>query len=197
MKALAWQKFFSDQRARHGKVVFSAAELANVARTSLHNLNTELGRLLDRGLIARYAQGRYGPAEGVRPEDIVAAVDPGAYLTGFYALFRHHLVTQVPAEMLCFTNRRHNRKIDRSTPTGKLRFVRVPEAIYARPVNQVLASAEQALCDFVWLNWRNGLDPRSLVTFRNMTTLHRRRLNRILRNYPPEVTDIVRKIAAV
>ena len=94
MKALDWQHFFAQQRAAHGKVVFSVAELANAAQTTLHALNTELGRLLRRGLIARYAHGQYGPVQGVPPEDLVPQIDPGAYITGFFVLFRHHLVTQ-------------------------------------------------------------------------------------------------------
>ena len=63
MKILQWQRFFAEQKAAHGKVVFSVAELANAARTTPHAVNTEIGRLLHRGVIARYAQGRYGPAE--------------------------------------------------------------------------------------------------------------------------------------
>ena len=78
MKALDWQKFFAEQRGTHGKVVFSVAELANAAQTTLHVLNTELGRLVRRGLIARYAHGQYGPVQGVGPEDLVPQIDPGA-----------------------------------------------------------------------------------------------------------------------
>lgn len=193
MKAQDWQQFFSDQRAQYGKVVFSVAELANVAKTSLHNLNTELGRLVQRGLVIRYAHGRYGPVDGVRTEDILSAIDSGAYITGFYALFRHHLVTQRPTEITCFTKRRHNRTNDH-TPAGKLRFMRVPDGIYARPTQHVLAAAEQALCDFVWLNLRDGVDARSLVTFRNVESLSLRRLNKIVRSYPKNVRLIVRQI---
>ena len=197
MKTLAWQNFFADQRAQHGKVVFSVAELANAAHTTLHTANTELGRLLKRGIIHRYAHGRYGPAQGVGPEDILPAVDPGAYITGFYALFRGHLVTQAPTEVTCFTNRRHNRKSDRVTPAGKLRFICVPPGVYAKPSDQVVAPAEQALCDYVWLNLRDGVDPRSLVTFRNLDTLSRRRLKQILRRYPEQLRAIVGKITGI
>jgi hypothetical protein len=197
MKTLEWQKFFSDQRAQHGKVVFSVAELANAAQTSLHAVNTELGRLLGRGIINRYAHGRYGPTQGVDPEDILSVVDPGAYITGFYALFRRHLVTQVPTEITCFTHRRHNRKSDRITPAGKLRFICVPPSVYARPEGQAIAPAEQALCDFTWLNLRDGIDPQSLVTFENLVTLSRRRLNKALRRYPEKVRSAVGRIAGV
>ena len=194
MKTLEWQNFFTDQRAQHGKVVFSVAELANAAQTSLHAVNTELGRLVGRGIIHRYAHGRYGPTQGVEPEDILSAVDPGAYITGFYALFRRHLVTQVPTEVTCFTDRRHNRKSDRITPAGKLRFICVPPSVYARPEDQVIAPAEQALCDFAWLNLRDGIDPQSLVTFQNLDTLSRRRLNKALRRYPEKVRTTVARI---
>ena len=74
MKALDWQSFFSEQRALHGKVIFSVAELANAGQTTLHTVNTELGRLVTRGLLTRYAHGRYGPTQGVAPEDIVPAI---------------------------------------------------------------------------------------------------------------------------
>ena len=194
MKSLEWQSFFADQQARHGKVVFSVAELANAAHTTLHALNTELGRLVRRGLIARYAQGRYGSTQGVAPEQVVPEVDRGAYVTGFYALFRHHLVTQAPMEVTCFTDRRHNRRKGRITPVGKLRFLRVPAPIYAKPPDRALAPPEQALCDFVWLNLRDGLQPRSLATFRNLKTLSRRRLNRALRRYPEQVRNVVSKL---
>ena len=79
MKTLEWQSFFAEQRERHGKVVFSVAELANAAQTTLHTVNTELGRLVNRGIIRRYAHGRYGPSQGVDPEDVVSGVDPSAY----------------------------------------------------------------------------------------------------------------------
>jgi hypothetical protein len=190
MKALDWQAFLSEQRARHGKVIFSVAELANVAQTSLHNLNTELSRLVRRGLLARYAHARYGAAQGVRTEDLVPAIDSAAYLTGFYGVFRHHLVTQAPSEVTCFTNRRHNRR-NRVTPAGKLKFVCVPDSIYSKPTDGVLVAPEQALCDFVWLSVREGLDPRSLVTFRNLERLGTRRLNIIRRRYPDSVQRIV------
>ena len=194
MKTLEWQNFFAEQRALHGKVVFSVAELANWAQTTLHALNTELGRLVRRGIIHRYAQGRYGPSEGVDAEAIVAAVDPGAYITGFYALFRRHLVTQVPTEVTCFTHRRHNRKSDRLTPAGKLRFICVPAGVYDQPADQVIAPPEQALCDFAWLNLRDRVDPRSLVTFRNLDTLSCRRLKKTLRRYPEKVWTTVGRI---
>jgi hypothetical protein len=197
MKTLEWQNFFAEQRARHRKVVFSVAELANVAQTTLHAVNTELGRLVHRGLVTRYAHGHYGPAQDVAPEDILPQVDPGAYITGFHALHRHQLVTQVPTEVTCFTNRRHNRRADRITPAGKLRFIRVPAAVYAKAADQVLAPPEQALCDFVWLNLRGGFEPQSLVTFRNLNAVNRRRLNQILRRYPQAVRNTVERISGV
>ena len=195
MKALDWQNFFAEQRASHGKVVFSVSELANAAQTTLHALNTELGRLVRRGLIARYAHGQYGPVQGVGLEDLVSQIDPGAYITGFSALFHHQLVTQAPTVVTCFTNRRHNRKTDRLTPAGQLTFRRVPSAIYAKPAQRTLVSGEQALCDFAWLNLRDGIEPQSLVTFRNLNSLNHRRLKQILRRYPATVQDAVGSIA--
>jgi hypothetical protein len=189
MKTLAWQRFFAEQREQHGKVVFSTAELANVAQTSLHTLNTELARLVQRGLITRYAQGRYGPPQGVDAQTVVASIDPGAYITGFYTLFLNHVVTQVPTEITCFTNRRHNRKDGRVTPAGRLRFICVPACIYKKPSGAT--SAEQALCDFFWLMLRSGIEPQSLVTFRNLHSLKLRKLQIHLKNYPERARQAV------
>ena len=189
MKTLAWQQFFTEQQEQHGKVLFSVAELANVAQTSLHALNTEMGRLMQRGLVARYAQGFYGRPQVVPIQTVVAAVDPGAYITGFYALFLNHNVTQVPAEITCFTNRRHNRRDDRVTAAGRLRMICVPASIYKKPAGAT--SAEQALCDFFWLTLRNGLDPRSLVTFRNLDRLNPKKLGVHLKNYPENVKQAI------
>ena len=193
MKALAWQRFLAEQREQHGKVIFSTAELANVAQTSLHTLNTELARLVQRGLITRYAQGRYGPPQGVDAQTLVAAIDSSAYITGFYALFLNHIVAQVPTEITCFTKRRHNRKDDRVTPAGRLRFICVPACIYRKPSGAT--SAEQALCDFFWLMLRNGIQPQSLVTFRNLDSLKLRNLHVLLKDYPEKVRQAVRQIA--
>jgi hypothetical protein len=61
--------------------------------------------------------------------------------------------------------------------------------------DQVLASAEQALCDFVWLNLRDKIEPQSLVSFRNLDSLRRRQMKKILRRYPLKVQDTVTRIS--
>ncbi len=194
MKTLAWQRFLDEQRERHGKTLFTVAELANAARTSLHALNMELARLIRRGLIARYAQGIYGLPRGVPVHAVVEAVDATAYATGFHALFEHNKVTQAPAEVACFTTRRHNLRSNRATPAGRLHFVCVPSLIYKKP--PISVSPEQALCDFYWLMLRDGLDPRSLVTFRNLHTLNSKRLSSHLKRYPDAVQRMVAQAAA-
>jgi hypothetical protein len=81
MKTLEWQNFFAGQREQHWKVLFSTAELANAARTTLHAVNTELGRLMKRGIVRRYARGWYGPVQGVEAESILTAIDPKSLVT--------------------------------------------------------------------------------------------------------------------
>jgi hypothetical protein len=56
------------------------------------------------------------------------------------------------------------------------------------------APAEQALCDFAWLSLRDGIEPQSLATFRNLHALSRRRLDQVLRRYPESVQDSVCRI---
>ena len=75
-----------------------------------------------------------------------------------------------------------------------LRFIRLPASLYGKPAGQVIAPAEQALCDFAWPNLRDGIDPQSLVTFQNLDNLSRRRLNKALRRYPEKVRTTVARI---
>ena len=115
MKALEWMRFFTTQRNRYGKNVFTVAELANVAGSSPAVMNVELGRLVKQGVIRRWVPGRYGLPDGVTAAALVTAIDAGAYVTGAYALAAHGLITQVPLEIDCFTRRRHNRSRHRHT----------------------------------------------------------------------------------
>ena len=194
MKALDWHKFLEAQRKLHGKVLFRVAELANVAGRDPHALNVELGRLVRQEVIARYATGVYGLPGQVTPEQLVPVLDAGAYITGMFALHHHNLITQTPTEIICLTNRRHNRSRQRITPLGKIVFVCASPGIYRKPVEGVLAPPEQAFCDFVHAARRNGLEPRSLVTFRNLGAISKQRLSSALKRYPPTVQEAVRQI---
>lgn len=194
MKALDWYKFLESQRRQYGKVLFRIAELANVAGRDPHALNVELGRLVNREVITRYATGVYGLPGAVTPEQLAPVLDAGAYITGMYALYRHNLITQAPAEITCFTNRRHNRSRQRTTPLGRIVFVCVSPQIYRRPAQGILAPPEQALCDFVHIVRRRGLDPAAMVTFRGLAGISKRRLSSLLKRYPPVVAETVRQI---
>jgi hypothetical protein len=196
MKALEWIKFLENQRAQHGKIFFRVAELANVARCSHHALNVELARLVKRGVLARYSTGVYGLSGAVTPENLVATLDADAYITGMFALYRHNLITQAPAEITCFTNRRHNRSRQRQTPFGKLIFVCVSRRIYAKPASGMLAPPEQAFCDFMYRTKLQGLNPSSIVTFRKLDRLKVKRLSRIAAHYPASVGETIRHLAS-
>lgn len=193
MKALQWIKFLEAQRTQHGKVLFRVAELANVAQRPSHALNVELARLVVNGILARYAHGVYGIPGTAEPEQLVPMLDPGAYITGMFAMYRHNLVTQVPAEITCFTNRRHNLSRLRRTSFGKLTFICVSHRIYVKPAGGVLAPPEQAFCDFVHIAKRQGLDPASLVTFNVTNKLNLKLLARIAKHYPEPAAEILRK----
>ena len=90
-----------------------------------------------------------------------------------------------------------SRKTDRLTPAGKLRFIRVPSAIYGKPAQRLVVSGEQALCDFAWLSLRDGIEPRSLVKLRNLDSLSPRRLKQMLRRYPGQVKNAAERITGV
>ena len=194
MKTLDWMRFLEAQHRQHGKALFRVAELANVAGRDAHALNIELARLVKKEVIVRYATGVYGLPGRATPEQLVPVLDEGAYLTGAYALYRHNLVTQAPAEITCFTNRRHNRSRERTTPFGRLAFVRVAPRIYRKPAEGVLASPEQAICDFVHMTRRQGLDPSAILTFRRLASLSQHRLAALLKRYPPKLGEHVRAV---
>jgi len=197
MKTLDWMRFLESQHRRHGKALFRVAELANVTGHDPHALNVELGRLVRKEVIARYATGVYGLPGRATLEQLVPVLDDGAYITGAYALYRHNLITQAPTVITCFTNRRHNRSRERITPFGRLVFVRVVPRIHCRPAEGVMAPPEQAFCDFVHLTLRQGLDPAAIATLRALTGISKRRLSAVLKRYPPTVERRLRQILAL
>ncbi|MBN1672618.1 MAG: type IV toxin-antitoxin system AbiEi family antitoxin domain-containing protein [Kiritimatiellae bacterium] len=194
MKRLEWYMFLLNQQRQFGKVVFTVTELANVAGVSLQVANVELARLVEAGILARYARGRYGLPEVVSPDDLLPLLDSRAYLTGTYGLHRHNLITQIPRDIACFTSRRHNRSRVRETPVGRFTFICVRPSVYHPPEPGALVSAEQALCDFVYLARRRGLDPQTQVTFRGLDRIRSSVLSEIERRYPATVIGDVRRI---
>jgi hypothetical protein len=195
MKTLAWHRYLEGQLRDHGKKCFSVTELAHVAGTSLQAINVELSRLRRRGVIERYGRGIYGLPGRLAPEDLVARMDSRAYVTGMAALFRHGCVTQVPARFTCFTNRRHGRLRERTTPAGRFLFVCVKRPVYDPPAAGVLVPPEQALLDFIYITRRNGADPVSLVTFRDLSHLDVSQLCSRAVHYPKTVRGQAERIA--
>lgn len=194
MKAIEWVQFLTNQKTEYGKGVFTVAELANVADVSPAVLNVELGRLVRRGLVRRWVPGRYGLPDGVTAAELVAAIDGDAYITGGYALAYQGFITQVSREIDCFTRRRHNRSRRRETPLGTLVFVCVGDRIHARPADRGVAPPGQALCDLVYGLRRQGLDPRSMYTFRNLDQIEV--FPKVLQRYPGTVQRAVAAIMA-
>lgn len=194
MKTFEWQQFLQDQRARHSKVLFTVTELANADGGAAASIRVALRRLVARGVLQRYTDGRYGLPGAVTIEDLVPSLDRAAYATGMLALYRHHKITQRPSEVRCFTNRRHNRSRERTTPLGRIVFVCVTSAIYAPPCDSVIAAPEQALCDFVYECRRQCLLPDALVTFRNLDGLDRDRLAAVVSRYPKTIASHVARI---
>jgi hypothetical protein len=184
MKAIDWLKTFQKQRDEHGKVIYTLTELSNMAAQDTRSVKMAISRLVDRGILQRYANGRYGMKDYVKVEDLVSSIDSAAYVTGMYALYRHQLITQVPSEISCFTNHRHNKSRVRSTPLGRIVFVCVADPVYSYPQENGIASPEQALCDYVYVCRKRGVRPSDIVTFRNLHRLNSDRLQKRLKNYP-------------
>ncbi len=193
MKARDWSRYLEEQSREHGKRLFTITELANVARTSIGNLNVELSRLRKYGIIERYGRGIYGLPGINSPEVLLSELDSHAYITGGSALFLHHLISQIPVQITVFTDRRHGKARIRMTPMGAFRFVSVRAPIYAPPADGIIAGAEQALCDFVYLSRRDGTDPNIQVSFRNLDRIIPRRISDFLNHYPGTVGRQIRE----
>jgi hypothetical protein len=196
MKAREWQKYLEEQQRLHGKILFTVTELANVAGTSRSALNVELTRLRRQGQIARYAHGQYGLPGLITPALLLPAMDAHAYITGSYALHLHNLITQAPARISCFTDRRSPRARERDTPVGRFVFICVRSCVYAPPCNGVVATPAQALCDFVYMTRRQGVLIEGLVTFRNLNGIAATDLAASLVRYPVAVQRHVRELVA-
>ncbi len=196
MKAREWQKYLEEQHRLHGKSLFTVTELANVAGTSRSALNVELARLRRQGLMARYAHGQYGLPDVITPAMLLPAMDAHAYITGSYALHLHNLITQAPARISCFTDRRSPRAQERNTPVGRFAFICVRSRVYAPPRGGVVATPAQALCDFVYMMRRQGVSVEGLVTFRNLNGIATTDLDASLARYPMAVQRHVRTLVA-
>jgi len=197
VKANAWRQYLQEQREKHGKVLFTLTELANVAGASPAASNVELARLRRQEIIARYAHGLYGIPGAVSPQILVPAIDSRAYITGHYALYGYQMVTQVPAAITCFTDRRSPRAQERVTPVGRLIFVCVRSRVYVPVPEAAIAPPAQALCDYVYLSRRTGAEPEALVTFRNLARIRTEDLAPIRARYPVSVQRHLERLLRV
>jgi hypothetical protein len=165
-----------------------------VAGTSRVALNVELRRLRDQRIIVQYAHGLYGLPGAVSPQILVPAIDSHAYITGHYALYAHHMVTQSPVAITCFTDRQSPRARERVTPVGRLVFACVRSGVYFPLSEGAIAPPAQALCDYVYLSRRQATAPESLVTFRNLAQMRDADSPRILARYPVSVQEHVERL---
>ncbi|OGV68226.1 MAG: hypothetical protein A2498_15485 [Lentisphaerae bacterium RIFOXYC12_FULL_60_16] len=194
MNLMGWQKMLETQRKNHGKVLFSATELANMAGVSRPVLNVELSRLRRQGVVVQYAHGYHGLPDAVTPEALVGAMDSHAYITGSYALYRHNRITQIPKRITCFTDRYSPRGRERNTPLGRFVFTCVRSRVYVPPADGLISPPAQALADWVYLLRREGLSSAGLATFRALSDLATPELDTLLLRYPSTVRQEVRAL---
>jgi hypothetical protein len=194
VRANAWRKYLEQQRKEYGKVLFTRTELANVAHVSPAALNVELARLRRQEIIVRHAHGLYGMPDAVSPQFLVSAIDSHAYITGHYALYDCQMVTQIPVTITCFSDRRSPRAQERMTSVGRLTFVCVRSSVYSPVPEAAIAPPPQALCDYVYLSRRYGVEPEALVTFRNLERIRAEELAPILPRYPVSVQKHVERL---
>ena len=64
------------------------------------------------------------------------------------------------------------------------------------PQGDVMASPEQACCDYVYICRKRGVSASSLVSFRNMDRINRQTLAKMLTRYPAAVRREVVQLLA-
>jgi len=185
MNSFQWIKLLDEQNKKFNKAVFTVTELMSLSGMTRHYLSVQLGRLVKRGVLTRYRHGLYGRSE-CPPEQIVHYIDPSAYCTGHYALYKHGFVTQIPTTVTCFTKRHHCRNRMISAGSVKYEFVKSAPGIYSYPISRI-ASPEQAFCDYVYFCRNRGMSFSSLSTFRKLSNLDKNKVETILAHYPKTV----------
>ncbi len=193
MKAREWSGYLERQRGVYGKHLFTITELANAAGCSNDGFYVELSRLRDYGIVQRYARGIYGLPGIDSPEILLPQLDDRAYITGSFALYLHNLIFQAPVQVTAFTDRRHGRSRIRRTPAGTFRFVSVSSPVYRPPEQGVVAPAVQALYDYYYISRREGVDPKTQVSFRRLDRLSPGRVEELAPFYPRTVARKIRE----
>ena len=192
MRAIEWHRCLESQRELYGKTVLSITELCHLSGThNLLSMKVQAGRLVKAGVLQRCAIGKYSLPGAADPESLLPYLDSCAYMTGLYALSRHNMITQIPTQITCFTNRRHNLARIRPTAVGVFRFICVSPRFYARPQEKLLASPDQAICDWVLALRHRGLLPAGQVTLRLAGKLKPDQLRKHIQRYPATVRQTV------
>lgn len=185
MTAIQWIKTLEKQCRDFNKSVFTTTELASLSGHDRHFLLVQLSRLVKKGVLIRYKRGLYGEKE--QPvEKLIPYLDSSAYCTGQYALFKHGLITQIPTTVTCFTKRHHCRNRTISAGPNTFEFFKPRTAIHSCPESK-MASPEQAFCDYVYYCRNRGLNPSSISTFRKLSGLNKKEIDKILIHYPKTV----------
>ena len=80
-----------------------------------------------------------------------------------------------------------------SRRSGELVFACVRSGVYFPATAGAIASPAQALCDYVYLARRSGIDPEALVTFRNLGQVARRSSCKRSRTIPDQRAESTRR----
>jgi hypothetical protein len=186
MTGVQWIKTLEHQSRDLNKPVFSITELTALSGLKRSSLSVQLSRLTKAGVFVRLGHGLYG-VEEQPPELIIGYLDPSAYCTGHYALFKYGMITQSPTVITCFTNKHHGRSRIMSVGARTFEFVKPAPDIYRHPASRALAPPQQAFCDFVFVCRNRGVSPASIVTLRKLSNLNMQEIRRLLANYPATV----------
>ncbi|MBN2187969.1 MAG: type IV toxin-antitoxin system AbiEi family antitoxin domain-containing protein [Chitinispirillaceae bacterium] len=185
MTGIQWVKLLEKQYREYNKPVYTVTELASLSGSARHSLLVQLSRLVKRGVLVRYKHGLYGIAQ-YPPEQVIAYLDPSAYCTGHYALYKQGFVTQIPSTVTCFTKKHHCRNRIFSAGPDRYEFFKPASRIYSHP-GSGMAPPEQAFCDYVYFCRNRGFKASSVSTFRKLSSLDKQKVEKLLAHYPKTV----------
>ena len=165
MKTLEWQSFLAEQSAKHGKLVFSVANLRMLPQRRSMGEHRAWASDESGASFAALRTALRSDAGSRTRNTSFRRWTRRLTLRLLHALL-HHLVTQGPTEVTSSPIA----AITRSRPDQPAGPEICPRACTRFFQADGLGGSirEQALYDFAWLNLRDVIDSRALVTFENL-----------------------------
>jgi predicted transcriptional regulator of viral defense system len=190
---LDWAKILTDE-ARVTSVIL-ASELARKYKLPVGSAQKALLRLSDRGLVSRVAEGVYANklVRDLAPADFIKVLRPNSYVSLESALSHWGLSTQSPVALTCVTT---GKPKEYRVPEFSIRFRAISRSLYwgfiekqTRYSTYLIAEAEKALLDWVYLSLQGGIRPN--LDEIELKSVSKRKLVEYARQFPGSVRNVL------